>query len=79
MVLSILFHKICFEKSTVIEEDTLKKICGVFLLFALVFCTAGCGQESDQMEEGTELVEAGEQSPAFLLGKGILLDRLEKD
>ncbi len=48
----------------------MKKICAVFLLLALVFCTAGCGQESNQMEEGTELVEAGEQSPVFLLGKG---------
>lgn len=75
----ILFHKICFEKSTVMEDSVLKKICGVFLLLALAFCTAGCGQESNQMEEGTELIEAGEQSPVFLLGKGILLDRLWKD
>ena len=79
MVLSILFHKICFEKSTVMEEDTLKKICGVFLLFALVFCTAGMRTGKRSMEERTELVEAGSSLRLFFSGKGILLDRLEKD
>lgn len=79
MVLPILFHKICFEKSIVMEDSTVKKICGFLLLLALVFCMAGCGQGDGQMEEGTELVKAGEQSPVFLLRKGILLDRMWKD
>lgn len=66
-------------KSTVMEDGTLKKICGFFLLLALISCTMGCGQDTDRVQEGTELVKAGEQSPVFSFRKGIVLDPVHKD